>query len=190
MFIEEYPDLVAPDLCEQIVALFESDSRKKPSVTTAGRVSIRTGTQLNPKPHASAEWKRLMMEVKPAIVEAMRLYALKHENMRRLLEAEKLSYTPPMIERVNPEEGFGWHYDHMFDTPTRVVAGLLYLRTIQKGGETMFLEQQHGIPPVAGKIAMFPPFWTHVHQGVTPVSEPKYVLSYFWVYAAGTQPLS
>jgi hypothetical protein len=67
-----------------------------------------------------------------------------------------------------------------------VVAGLLYLRTITQGGHTEFAAQDRRIQPEAGKIALFPPFWTHLHRGVSPVSETKYVLSFFWSYVKRT----
>jgi hypothetical protein len=181
-FIEEFPDLVASDVCRRIIDLFESDPRKAPTTTTTGPTANRTGTQLNPKPQAFPEWKALIEAVEPAILLAMQRYADKYENLLGLARGERIVCTAPLIERVDPGEGFGWHYDHASNSRSRVMAGLLYLNTVSPGGETLFRQQQRRIQPVAGKIAMFPPYWTHVHRGVTPEAGPKYVLSYFWIY--------
>ena len=53
--------------------------------------------------------------------------------------------------------------------------------TINTGGHTEFSDGKL-IKPKAGKIVLFPPYWTHFHRGVTPTSETKYVMSYFWTY--------
>jgi len=100
-----------------------------------------------------------------------------------VIDGEGLNCTGPVIERVDPGQGFAWHYDQTSHSRQRVLAGLLYLRTIENGGCTEFMEQGVNIQPVAGKIALFPPYWTHMHRGVSPASEAKYVISFFWVYA-------
>ena len=86
-------------------------------------------------------------------------------------------------ERVDPGQGFDWHYDATRSVTDRVAAGLLYLRTVTEGGETEFFDGRK-VKAQAGKIALFPPYWTHLHRGVTPTRETKYVLSYFWIYPA------
>jgi hypothetical protein len=88
-----------------------------------------------------------------------------------------------MIERVDPGQGFDWHYDATRSVTDRVAAGLLYLKTVTEGGETEFFDGRK-VKAEAGKIALFPPYWTHLHRGVTPTRETKYVLSYFWIYPA------
>jgi hypothetical protein len=42
------------------------------------------------------------------------------------------------------------------------------------GGETEFLHQKLKVTPRPGNLVLFPPFWTHVHRGVTLQQGMKY----------------
>ncbi len=185
MFIEEYPRAVDAELCEHIIARFESDPRRAPSIANVnGRSATnnqRTGTHLICD--AAGDWEDIVKKLIPSLQSTLALYAQKHTALKTVIEAEGLNCTGPVIERVDPGQGFAWHYDQTSYSRQRVLAGLLYLRTIENGGHTEFKEQAHSVRPETGKIALFPPYWTHMHRGVSPASETKYVISFFWIYA-------
>ena len=184
MLIQEYPGAVPPALCEQIIACFERDpARKASAVVLDGKHTaheFRSGTQawVNRK---SPEWETAFMAVVPALRSTMESYMAQHPGLTNLMEYEGLECTLPLVERVNPGQGFDWHYDNVRGAMERVVAGLLYLRTIADGGHTEFADNTR-IKSEAGKIVLFPPYWTHFHRGVTPAAETKYVMSFFWTY--------
>lgn len=184
MFIEEFPAAVSPELCARIIAAFEQDPARKPSrVIVAGKAEgheFRSGTQLAIS-RQSPTWEALFMEVVPAMRSTMEQYMAKYRGLSELVESEGLDCTLPMIERVDPGQGFDWHYDATRSVTDRVAAGLLYLKTVTEGGETEFVDGRK-VKAEAGKIVLFPPYWTHLHRGVTPTRETKYVLSYFWIY--------
>jgi len=185
MFIAEYPNTVDAELCENIIARFEKDPRRKPSTAyVSGQASTRdarTGMQL--VCDAEGDWADVIAAVIPALQSTLILYAKEHAALGTVIDGEGLACTGPVIERVDPGQGFAWHYDQTSYSRQRVLAGLLYLRKIEKGGHTEFKEQDSRIQPETGKIALFPPYWTHMHRGVSPASEAKYVMSFFWVYA-------
>ena len=187
MFIDEYPGAVSDDLCAKIIDCFERDPARKPSrVVVAGGATAheyRSGTQLALN-RDSPEWEALFMAIVPALRSTMEQYMAKYRGIRELVEAEGLDCTVPMIERVDPGQGFDWHYDATRTTTNRVAAGLLYLTSVAEAGETEF-DGGPKVKPERGKIVIFPPYWTHFHRGVTPARETKYVLSYFWIYPAG-----
>lgn len=184
MFIEEYPGLVPADLCERIIARFEADPHRVPSniniqgYKTAG--DVRTGTSL-PLP-LTGDWKPMVEAVIPALQQAVQAYAQKYPAMAEIIQKEGLHCTGPIVERVNPGQGFDWHADQTAYSWERVLTTLLYLRTIEDGGATEFLQQGRSIKPEVGKVALFPGGWTHLHRGVSPTREPKYVLCSFWIY--------
>lgn len=184
MLIQEFPGAVPADLCARAIAHFESDPHRKPSrVIVEGKAvghEFRSGTQLVIR-REDPEWEAIFMAVVPALRATMERYMAVHRGLRELVDSEGLDCTLPMIERVDPGQGFDWHYDAPRSANNRVAAGLLYLNTISDGGETEF-EDGRKIRPETGKVALFPPFWTHFHRGVTPSRESKYVLSYFWIY--------
>lgn len=183
-FIQEYPNAVAVDVCARIISCFERDPARKPSaVIVQGQAQThenRSGTQLA-FTRKNPEWDELFMTVVPALRTTMESYIATHPGLADVVQTDGLDCTLPMIERVDPGQGFGWHYDNTPTTLNRVAAGLLYLKTVTEGGETEFIDGTR-IRPESGKIALFPPYWTHFHRGVTPVRESKYVLSYFWIY--------
>lgn len=184
MFVEEFPDAVSKDLCAKFISAFEGDPARKPSrVIVQGRPvghDFRSGTQLAINRQNPA-WEELFMAVVPALRATMENYMAMHRGLRELVDSEGLDCTLPMIERVDPGQGFDWHYDATRSVTDRVAAGLLYLKTVTEGGETEFVDGRK-VKPDVGKIVIFPPYWTHLHRGVTPTRETKYVLSYFWIY--------
>ncbi len=185
MFIEEYANAVPLDLCERIIAYFEASPALMPSVVRVQGVdvvkAIRSGTLLKEKNGGEA-WRAIHAALIPALQSSMKSYVLKYPGLATLASTDELECTPPLIERVQPGQGFDWHNDQTGCSSERVVAGLLYLRSIAAGGHTEFAHQNAGVVPEAGKIVLFPPFWTHYHRGVSPASESKYVASFFWVY--------
>lgn len=61
----------------------------------------------------------------------------------------------------------------------RVLAVIVYLNTVSKGGGTIFSEHGITVDAVAGRIAIFPATWTHPHSGLVPISNDKWIISTF-----------
>jgi hypothetical protein len=51
------------------------------------------------------------------------------------------------------------------------------------GGETEFPLQGVSVRPEEGKLVLFPPFWTHVHRGVTLQQGVKYIATTWICFA-------
>ena len=63
----------------------------------------------------------------------------------------------------------------------RQLVAVWYLNSLdQQGGETEFQQQDVSITPEAGKLLLFPPFWTHLYRGKTLQSGHKYIAT-TWV---------
>ena len=64
---------------------------------------------------------------------------------------------------------------------TRQMVAIWYLNDVPgPGGETEFPLQEVLVRPAQGKLVLFPPFWTHVHRGVTLQAGVKYIAT-TWV---------
>lgn len=61
----------------------------------------------------------------------------------------------------------------------RVVTFIIYLNTIDEGGETDFGYIK--IKPEAGKLVLFPSTWSYPHKGCVPISSDKYIVT-GWFY--------
>jgi hypothetical protein len=82
------------------------------------------------------------------------------------------------FQRTRPGEGFHqWHYENGGEVPYRKLVTMLYLNTVQEGGETEFLYLQRRIQPRQGLLLVFPAGFTHTHRGNPPLSGTKYILT-------------
>jgi hypothetical protein len=89
------------------------------------------------------------------------------------------------IQRTDPGEFYHWHIDggsHEFSQ--RQLVAVWYLNDVPgPGGETEFSFQGVRVRPEAGKLLLFPPFWTHEHRGVTLQAGVKYIATTWVVFA-------
>ena len=80
----------------------------------------------------------------------------------------------------NGEEHHAYHIDAGQEpkgTPQRVLAAILYLSSVEKGGETVFLNQGVAVEPRCGRMLIFPSTFTHVHAGRRVRKGTKYMLT-------------
>ena len=89
------------------------------------------------------------------------------------------------IQRTHPGEYYHWHIDggsHEFSM--RQLVAVWYLNDVPgPGGETEFLYQDVKVKPEAGKLVLFPPFWTHEHRGAELKQGVKYIATTWVVFA-------
>ena len=81
---------------------------------------------------------------------------------------------------------YHWHIDsgsHEFSY--RQLVAIFYLNDLKKnqGGTTEFFHQDVIITPKAGKLILFPPFWTHKHRGAEVIFGKKYIATTWVVFA-------
>ncbi len=83
------------------------------------------------------------------------------------------------IQKYKPGEGYHvWHGDaDGINTSRRILVVMLYLNTIEEGGETEFLYQNMRVSPVEGTMVLWPPGWTHPHRGNPPLKGTKYIIT-------------
>ncbi|MBD3620131.1 MAG: 2OG-Fe(II) oxygenase [Chromatiales bacterium] len=89
------------------------------------------------------------------------------------------------LQRYNPGEYYHWHIDGgSHDFSQRQLVALWYLNDVPgPGGETEFLYQDVKVTPEAGKLILFPPFWTHEHRAARVQKGVKYIATTWIVFA-------
>ncbi|MDR7333325.1 2OG-Fe(II) oxygenase [Roseateles asaccharophilus] len=98
-----------------------------------------------------------------------------------ILQSFDLQATGYKIQMYLRGDGhFRWHAHSVGgNTGDRVVAMVLYLNDVARGGETEFFHQGLKIQPRAGQLVLFPAGWNYMHCGHVPESGDKYVISTF-----------
>lgn len=71
-----------------------------------------------------------------------------------------------------------WHYESMDRANCqRILTFILYLNTIEEGGETEFLYQKKRVQPIEGRLVLWPAGFTHPHRGNPPLKDNKYIVT-------------
>lgn len=67
-------------------------------------------------------------------------------------------------------------------TGSRMLTWMIYLNTVEDGGETFFRYQNYKSKPKEGKFLVWPPYWTHPHQGLISYTQCKYIATGWFVF--------
>jgi hypothetical protein len=182
-FIVHFEDLLPTAVCREIVERFESSS-----ATRTGRVfhvddgDTRSDDKLSldlPIPEAG-EWADLHRTIHEAVSRAVGEILPRYPS----LQIDPLGGTGYKIQKYARGEGhFTWHVDGFGPMAEhRLLALVLYLNDVERGGETEFHHQDVAIRPRTGDALLFPTAWTHMHRGRIPESNDKYVISSFFEF--------
>ncbi|MCB5188153.1 2OG-Fe(II) oxygenase [Methylobacillus caricis] len=167
-------------LCGSIVDLFDQDKGKwRGKVDRSGGALYEAETKRSWDLEIVNEgnWQDIFQRVHPKIEACISHYISRSP----ILEAFDLQATGYKIQMYPKNQGyFRWHADSIGgDTGDRVVAMVLYLNDVEKGGETEFFHQGIKISPKAGYLVLFPAGWNYMHCGHMPISGDKYIISTF-----------
>jgi prolyl 4-hydroxylase len=174
-------ELLSRDLCQAIIENYQRDPRKHPGYTVGSRgerksqddVKVSTDLGLTNE----GIWKASHDAVHLAISTAVSGIAAGFPS----LQVWPLGTTGYKIQHYRKNEGhFKWHFDALGPGAwDRQLAVIVYLNSVESGGETCFHRQNLKVRPVAGDAIFFPTFWTHMHCGEIPRSGDKYIISSF-----------
>jgi len=173
--------LISEALCRTCIELYQQDPRKHSGYTASAggerqlEVDVKVSTDLEVE--TEGVWAPVFTELHSAVtavVQAIRAQC-------SALQVAPLQCTGYKIQHYRKNEGhFTWHFDALGPGGwDRQLAVIIYLNTVDEGGETSFYRQDLKIKPVAGDGLFFPTFWTHMHCGEIPKSGDKYIISSF-----------
>ena len=181
-FIFEKPAALALDICAEMINRFERHADEQ----YPGRIgqtaerddSIKRSTDLvmSGKP----DWQDLDRELFRSLGQAIHEFRETYPFFKGPFKDSGYA-----IQRTNPGEFYHWHIDggsHEFSQ--RQLVAVWYLNDVAgPGGETEFSYQDVQVKPEAGKLLLFPPFWTHDHRGATLEQGVKYIATTWVVFA-------
>ena len=174
-FIYEICSALPASVCRDMVARFEAN----PEQQNPGRLgqnqaeeeSIKRSTDL--RISGRDNWKDvdegLFLSLATALKELAKIHPFFASNQFR-----DMGYN---LQRTQVGEYYHWHSDSgQGEFSQRQLVAIWYLNDITTpGGETEFHFQDIKVKPETGKLVLFPPFWTHIHRGVTLEQGVKYL---------------
>ena len=179
-FIKIYDDAIEPELCDEIIRLFEENPEKQFDGMIGG-----SGGRVDTKKKICKELI-LTRDISCSIVEklqqTLRKYYIEYVETISYLHNLNLVDEPWRIKKYNQREGFfNWHVDNMPNAKSRLLSVIFYLNDVEEGGQTLFeLDQKiKDIKPVKGRLIIFPSLFCYKHKGSVPFSNDKYVIASF-----------
>lgn len=182
-YISVWDNVLSAEKCEEIIAEFEKaqEHHKKtehPEYRSFTEINFFDPALLSNNP----KFEDLSMELLGKVSEYVESYR-QHNN---------IAFFPTQCHNeevrmkkyfAGTEDDFKYHADvGDYASARRFLVCFFYLNTVEEGGETVFPDYNTSIKPVQGRLAVFPPFWTHPHQAQPAVSNDKYIVGTYLHY--------
>ena len=181
-FIFEKPRALPLDICNEMIRRFETSADEQypgrigQTVQEEQNVKRSTDLVVSGKPH----WQDIDGELFRSLGQAIREFRETYPFFKGPFKDSGYA-----IQRTSPGEFYHWHIDggsHEF--ALRQLVAVWYLNDLGgEGGQTEFKYQDVQVQPEAGKLILFPPFWTHLHRGKTLQGGRNYIATTWVVFA-------
>jgi hypothetical protein len=179
-FIYEKERALPPDVCAEAIRRFEAsaDQLAPGRIGQAGEIAPQVKRSTDLRISGREDWRDLDRILAQQLVSTFNAFALEFP----FFAANKFKDIGYNLQRTLPGEYYHWHVDAgPGEFSARQMVAIWYLNDVPgPGGETEFPLQEVLIRPAQGKLVLFPPFWTHVHRGVTLREGVKYIAT-TWV---------
>lgn len=183
-YVTYYDNSMDKELCQEIIDRFEKNIDQQEDTILKGHRSFK---EINITKHEN--WK----DINDKLLDMMQFNLGKYMaqfNIDSKAWPEQVGYEMFRMKRYlpNDEDEFSFHVDVQdYATARRFLVYFFYLNDVEEGGETAFQYNRNEkiilkVKPVAGRLLMFPPLWTHPHIGMKPISGPKYIIGGYLHY--------
>ena len=182
-FIYEVTRALPADVCIEAMRRFElrPDQQYPGRIGQAGQeaASVKRSTDL--RISGRDDWRDIDGTLSRQLASTFNLFAREFP----FFAANRFKDVGYNLQRTLPGEYYHWHVDGGPGAfSERQLVAIWYLNDVPgPGGETEFPLQDVVIRPEQGKLVLFPPFWTHVHRGVTLERGVKYIATTWICFA-------
>ena len=188
-FVGIFPNAFSKQYCEKLISRFDSIQSTRGEVV-GGVVSIRALHHNSDMYYFESEEDPTILQSNSGILseftvkmqECYNEYKQKYDIIDGLGQHQ---ISPSVkLQRYRPSQGYhAWHCDNgNSEASRRMMVVMLYLNTVDSGGETELLYQSQRIVPKEGTLVFFPAGWTHTHRGNPPLNGNKYILNTWLEY--------
>lgn len=163
-FIYEYHNALSPEDCAKMIDLFEERTDEQEAGKVAWgveRPELKRSTDLYLVGQEHWAWADKLLH--DSLLKAVR----ELQNIIPLFNEEPINDNGYQLQRTLPGQFYHWHKDSNRHSRKRLMVAFWYLNDVPvaDGGATEFKVQDVRIQPEAGKLLLFPPYWTHIHRG-------------------------
>ena len=182
-FIYEMADALPADVCREAIRRFEANTGQqypgRMGQAGAEAPDVKRSTDL--RISGREDWSDIDRTLSQQLVTTFNAFAAEFP----FFAANSFKDIGYNMQRTLPGEYYHWHVDSGPGAfSDRQLVAIWYLNDVPgPGGETEFPLQGVSIRPEQGKLVLFPPFWTHVHRGVTLQEGVKYIVTTWICFA-------
>lgn len=163
-FIESFKRHLSHEKCDSIVDFFNENLHLSQKDDYRSYQVIGIGIQDNPQLTAD-------------IWSGVDKYVKKHPYLGVMKDIWVLE-SGMNIQMFEPGKGYtGEHHEQHSINPDRILAWMVYLNDIKRGGQTYWPQQRVKMRPRKGNMVVWPAAWTHSHYGIIAPKETKYIIT-------------
>ena len=195
-FIGVYDNALSKDTCNKIIKYFDrtykdpNDETKSPELKTSrgfdetqngGFSRLDYQIFLNPT-------NSVFKLISSCVDKCWDFYREKYW----VIDGVFMNFEEVKLQKTPPRGGFhDWHCEtNSLEVVDRCMVWMLYLNDIPQGeGETEFLWQGIRVQPKAGRMLIWPAFFTHTHRGNAVYSKSKYIATGWGHYQSDDKDL-
>ena len=184
-FIEKYDNALSKEQCTQIIDIFEEHSTLQTPGVAGGVVdhSKKKSMCLNFtfEPTGMQHKDKILNDMLgPALYQGVERYKKKYRYLDNIT-TWRLNRDYHM-QRMEKDDGyFAIHCEQEGPTSKRILTWMFYLNDARCG--TKFYYQNRTIKPRQGRLLIWPAGWTHMHSGVVPNIDRKYIITGWYSFA-------
>ena len=181
--IRVYDDVVSKEWCKETIDMFEKSKNPTNDERYESPDFNQVISQSKSFTEICLEGKDEWFEIKKHFLFACQKHFLK---FAKELGIEKHHLSKNIVQenvhfkkyQANGLDVFKNHVDVIDTGPLskRFLVFIMYLSDVEEGGETTIPRYNIKCKPKAGRLLMFPPFWTHPHQGEQVKKGTKYIM--------------
>ena len=183
-----YDDVVSKEWCKETIDLFE----KEITTNAASQISDDryTSPDISAVDSSTKSFTEMCIEGKDQWIDVKTTFLNTcHQHFHKFIKDVGIEkhHLPVMIDtenihykkyEANDKDVFKNHVDVIGQGPLlkRFLVFIMYLSDVEEGGETSIPRYDIKCKPKAGRLLMFPPYWTHPHQGEKVIKGTKHIL--------------
>lgn len=184
-FIEIYDRSLSKEECSKIISIFESNSDHHNLGAVGGgqynpKIKRSVNLDLTTNPNSNRPFDRSISNIiAPPLKKCTEKYKKKYQYLKNIFYwSIQEDYN---MQRFDRGDGyFSIHCEADGYACHRVLAWMIYLNNAKSG--TKFYNQNRVIRARTGRLVIWPAGWTHVHSGVIPNLDSKYLITGWYTF--------